>query len=145
MKTKFWICTAVAAALVLAVGCGLADTSGSTSYYTWTANDTSATVTGYTGTAKTLAIPGKLNGKPVTAIGDGAFAGLDAITSGTLPSTVTTIGAEAFSGCVSLRSCNIPSVTVSIGDAAFANCVVLASVKIPASVRSIPLKRIRIS
>ena len=51
---------------MLAVGCGLADTSGSTSYYTWTANDTSATVTGYTGTAKTLAIPGKLNGKPVT-------------------------------------------------------------------------------
>ncbi len=68
-----------------------------------------------------LVIPEKIDGKPVTAIADSAFAGSD-LTGVSLPSGVTDIGWFAFSGCVSLMNVSIPESVTVIGYDAFANC-----------------------
>jgi hypothetical protein len=59
-------------------------------------NASGLTITKSKGTAKTLEIPDAIDGKPVTAIGDGAFAG-KGLTEVTIPDSVTNIGDGAFS------------------------------------------------
>ena len=66
-----------------------------------------------------LVIPAEMDGRPVTAIADGAFADHLNLESVTLPDSVTSIGARAFSGCYRLSSVNFPENLVSIGDEAF--------------------------
>ena len=53
------------------------------------------TITGYKGTATDVVIPAQINGKPVVAIGEEAFADND-LTSVTIPNSVTSIGERAF-------------------------------------------------
>ena len=96
----------------------------------------------------------------LTAIGQGAFAGAQALTSITLPESVQVIGAEAFrncsalttitipdkvttipgyafSGCSALTSVSMPDHIVSIGEAAYQNCYALAAIKLPSKLTSI--------
>lgn len=47
-------------------------------------------------------IPAKMNGYPVTAIGDEAFRYCESLTSVSIPDSVTHIGDEAFGGCTGL-------------------------------------------
>lgn len=56
----------------------------------------------YSGTAEELVIPGKLDGKKVTGIGNEAFSGHYSLASVTIPDSVTAIGQLAFSDCPSL-------------------------------------------
>ncbi len=94
--------------------------------------DDSVTITKYTGSSKTLAIP-----DGVTSIGNEAFWFCDSLTSVTIPDSVTSIGGGAFAGCLSLTSVTIPDSVTSIGDYAFRECDSLTSVTIPDSVTSI--------
>ena len=96
----------------------------------------------------------------LTAIGQGAFAGSQALSSVTLPESVQVIGSEAFRncsalttitipdkvtsipgyafyGCTALTSVSMPDSIVSIGEAAFQNCYALESVKLPSKLTSI--------
>lgn len=57
--------------------------------------DGTVTITGYTDTGKFVYIPEILGGKPVTSIGNNAFAGKQ-LESVTIPDGVTTIGDKAF-------------------------------------------------
>ncbi len=82
-------------------------------------------------------IPAAYNGKPVTSIGDLAFANCSSLTGITIPNSVTSIGPSAFWGCRSLTSIVIPETVTSIGEAAFAYCDSLTSVTIPEAVTSI--------
>ena len=68
------------------------------------------------------------SGSTCTVIGEGAFCGLDVLTSITLPSGLKTIGADAFYGCYSLQSITIPKTVTSIGEEAFSICLKLATV-----------------
>ena len=92
----------------------------------------SVTITKYTGSSKTLAIP-----DGVTSIGNEAFRWCQSLTSVTIPDSVTSIGGSAFCGCKNLTSVMIPNSVTSIGNEAFIFCESLTSVTIPNSVTSI--------
>jgi len=68
---------------------------------------------------RNLVIPEEAWGKPVTAIGDRAFAN-EQLRGVTIPSSVTSIGNQAFANN-QLTTVNIPNSVTSIGDQAFAN------------------------
>lgn len=70
----------------------------------------------------------------VTAVGHGAFANFDMLTSVSLPETVTEIGHRAFAECTRLVSVNLPAALTSVGYEAFLSCGVLEAVTIPRSV-----------
>ena len=115
---------------------------------------------GFTGTL--LVIASEYKNKPVTHIGESAFADLDhrfpALINVVLPNTITHIGNYAFQGCGiqeinipnsviyiddgafiqnSLVSITIPDSVTSIGNVAFCNCTSLTSIVIPDSVTRI--------
>lgn len=74
------------------------------------------TITGYTGSEGVLVIPGEINGQPVTAIGDWAFAWCNTLTQVQLPDTLTTIGEGAFAGCSGLTAIALPAGLTTIRD-----------------------------
>lgn len=73
----------------------------------------------------------------LTAIGQGAFAGAQSLSSITLPETVQVIGAEAFRNCSALTSITIPDRVTTIPGYAFSGCSALTSVTVPDNVVSI--------
>ena len=66
--------------------------------------DGKVTVYQYKGSASQLTIPEQINGYPVTAIDEMAFAGCTSLTSISIPSSVTFIGKDNFSHCSSLTA-----------------------------------------
>src|SRR5665647_1287797 len=104
--------------------------------YTIVANST-ATITGYTGTGGVVAIPSTLGGVPVTSIGDSAFIRCTNLTSISIPEGVTSISSMAFMYCSGLTSIIIPQSVTSIGTLAFSDCSGLTSISIPQGVTSI--------
>lgn len=108
-------------------------------------------------------IPAAINGKAVTGISSGAFAGesvvisklnaetttnatnseyniLSNITSINIPSSITEIGSEAFNGLKSLTTISFinNSQLQTIGANAFADCVNLKNISLPSGVTKIP-------
>ncbi len=67
------------------------------------------TITGYTEGGGSVAVPGTIDGKPVTSIGDWAFYGRIGLTSIALPNGVGRIGEYAFSGCIGLTNLILPN------------------------------------
>ncbi len=113
-------------------------------------------ITAYTGAAAAEVMPGEVNGIPVIAIGDNAFAS-SSLTSLTLPDSVLTIGSGAFSGsslrtvtgngvqsvgnmvfygCTALTDVSLASVQ-TIGDEAFSGCTALTGLSLPETLRTI--------
>jgi len=105
--------------------------------YTYTTNNGTITITGYTGPGGAVTIPSTINGLPVTTIGYQAFYNLGSLTSVTIPNSVTSIGSYAFYACYSLISVTIGNSVTNIGNSAFSHCTSLTSVTIPNSVTSI--------
>lgn len=99
--------------------------------------DGGITITGYTGDETELVIPGEIDGKGVTSIGDSAFRDCSSLTSIKIPAGVTSIGDFAFEYCYGLTSIEIPAGVTSIGVSAFEECESLTSIEIPAGVTSI--------
>ena len=83
--------------------------------FTWTTNNGTITITGYTGPGGAVTIPSTINGLPVTSIGDRAFLNCYSLTSVTIGSSVTSIGDYAFYDCTSLTSVTIPDSVTNIG------------------------------
>jgi hypothetical protein len=104
--------------------------------FTYTTNNGSITITGYTGPGGAVTIPGAINSLPVTTIGMVAFY-FKSVTSVTIPDSVTNIGEGAFSFCTNLTNVRIGNSVSSIGDFAFYYCDSLASVTITSHVTSI--------
>src|ERR1043166_3944619 len=95
------------------------------------------TITAYTGRGGTITAPAMINGRPVTGIGVGAFAGSISLTRVTIPNGVKTIGTSAFHSCTSLTDVVIPNSVSSIGAGAFEDCSSLTSVSIPNGITTI--------
>lgn len=105
--------------------------------YDFSITDNKVTIIKYTGTASDIVIPYRINGYPVTAIGDGAFNSKIVLTSVEIPGTITSIGINAFYGCTKIENIKLGNGIISIGNAAFANCQSLNSITLPDSVVSI--------
>lgn len=106
--------------------------------FTYTTNNGTITITGYTGSGGAVTIPAIINGYPVTSIGEGAFAA-SSLTSVMIPESVTSIGVQSFANCDSLTSVTIPNSVTTIGELAFGYCSSLTSETIPGGLTSIGL------
>jgi PKD repeat protein len=73
-------------------------------YYTYIINNGTLTITGYNGPGGDLTIPDKINGLPVTSIGNYAFYYNASLTSVFIPSSVTNIGVGVFYACTGLTA-----------------------------------------
>ena len=67
-----------------------------------TADGSGYYVKAYTGSAQDVTVPGTVNGKPVTEIGEEAFMGKEFLTCIDLPDSITVIRARAFKNCSNL-------------------------------------------
>ena len=105
-----------------------AETSDDFEYYVEGGN---VKITKYIGSGGSVDIPATIDGKPVTSIGEYAFADYSGLTSITIPNSVISIGNYAFAGCSELTSITIPSSVTSIGNYAFGNCSGLKTIYIP--------------
>jgi len=105
--------------------------------FTYTTNNSTITIAGYIGSGSMVAIPGAINGLPVTSIGNFAFSNCASLTSVTMPNSVTKIGVEAFYECYHLTSVTIPTNVTSITTDVFTGCTNLSNITIPNSVTSI--------
>lgn len=102
---------------------------------TYVIDGNNATVYKYSGNGGAVTIPAKVNGVPVTAIGNYAFAEeygktdpTKRITSVTVAGSIKTIGNGAFMECTSLKKVELSPVVESLGDAVFWLCESLESV-----------------
>ncbi len=127
----------VAALLLVLVAAPKANAATS-GIYTYNISNGKATITACSmNVSGAITIPEKLNGYPVTSIGNGAFRNRSSLTSVSIPNSVTSIGSYAFQDCSNLTSVTIPDGVTSIGYCAFSGCGRLTSVTIPDSVTSI--------
>ncbi len=100
-------------------------------------NDGTICIAGYTGSEEDVVIPSKIEGIPVTEIGNGAFNLKNSIKTLTLPDTLTKIGMIAFSYCQNMESINIPSSVTVIENGAFMGCESLTEVVFPPNLTEI--------
>ncbi len=75
--------------------------------YACTTNNGTITITRYTGPGGDVAIPGTMDGLPVTSIGVEAFLDNTSLTSLAIPGSITNIGRRAFDQCSSLAAISV--------------------------------------
>ena len=105
--------------------------------YLCTMETNTITIAAYKGAGGAVTMPSKINGLPVTRIGESAFRGCSTLTSITIPSSVRVIDAWTFLDCSSLTSLTIPNSVTNIGEWAFARCVALTNVVLSSKVTAI--------
>ena len=88
-------------------------------------------ITSYTGKEKNVEIPATVEGYPVCAIADNAFANNTGIVSVVVPNGVSAIGWFAFSGCVFLTDVTLPASVQSVSYGAFENCSSALTLRCP--------------
>ena len=105
--------------------------------FAYTTNNGTITITQLIGSNAVVIIPSTINSRPVTGIGDKAFARSTNLTSVTIPNSVTSIGDGAFDACTSLTSVTIPNGVTSIRQITFDLCISLTNITIPNGVTNI--------
>ena len=155
---KLYLCLICLICISILSACELQDES----YYQYEDNeDGSVTIVGISETySKKLKIPGMLDGKTVSAIGEYAFYNNDYIREIILPDSIIEIGEcafadsnmlnsvtlgknckiiglQAFEGCNVLAEINLSNKLETIDDLAFNGCVRLDEFNAPASLKSI--------
>ncbi len=87
--------------------------------FTYATTNGAITINGYSGPGGNMGIPPTINGMPVTAVGDWAFANNGSLTNVTIAGGVTNIGEGAFINCTGLTNVTIPYSVANIGVWAF--------------------------
>ncbi len=106
--------------------------------FEYTIENDVVTITKYIGEKTIVDVPSTIEGKPVVAVGLGAFAKNDTITKVVLPASVTSIGQAAFSSCAKLERINLENVT-SFGPYAFLGCGSLNEVVLNDEITTLPV------
>jgi len=99
-------------------------------------DNTTYTVTSYSGTSNIVVIPKLHEGVSVTKIGLGAFVN-STITKVFIGSNVLSIENGAFSTCIALTHVKLNNGLITIKDGVFFGCVNLETLKLPSSLRNI--------
>ena len=99
--------------------------------------DGAAEITGWIGGAAELRVPALLDGCPVAALGEGAFANREELVSVGLPEGLRSIGDHAFADCPNLAQVDLPEGLAEIGAGAFEECMSLQSIALPGSVETV--------
>lgn len=128
IRKLFALAVTLLSVAVIGVFTASAETYGDYSYEIL--DNGTVEITGYYGSATTLSIPSKINGKTVTSIAWGAFEFCYNVTSVTIPNGVKSIGDGAFAYCVALKSVTIPESVTSIGEYLFENCSSLTTINV---------------
>jgi hypothetical protein len=105
--------------------------------FTYTTNNGTITITGYTGPGGNVTIPSVITGFPVTAIDQNAFYEQNSLTGVAIPGSVEHIYPQAFLGCDNLTNVALVTGVLDIGYNAFGWCSNLTSIMIPASTSSL--------
>ena len=104
--------------------------------YTYTLDDANrATITGYSGSATALYIPGEIDGHEVVAIGRGAFKNRTDLKTVMIPDSVEKIEFDAFYNCTDLQNIDLSKNLTTIGYNVFGNCKALIKIGIPRSLK----------
>ncbi len=98
--------------------------------------DSTYTVSGYTGTSSNVVVPESYQGLPVAHIGNSAFRGRSLATV-KLPNSIISIGDQAFYACVVLTNITFGNNLVSIGTQAFMYCSNITSISLPNTLTTI--------
>ena len=107
-------------------------TPGEPSEFSYITSNGQAVITGYAGSAASVAIPATIDGLPVTSIGDNAFFNMSWITSLIIPSGVQSIGFGSFAG-TGITTLHLPASVISFSNSTYA-CYGLATITVdPAS------------
>ena len=111
MKIKKLFCL-IAVVLVLTVLCirAVAADTFISGYFRYTVDDSSVTITLYTGTSAEVTVPSMISGNPVNTIASGAFASNKNVKVVHLPDTITSVEEGAFAeGQRVIFSFNVPT------------------------------------
>lgn len=132
--------TALLLALIWLLGCSAACAaedmqSGDFSYCFL--DEENVSITGYSGNAQSLTIPGEIDGHPVKMIDWQAFKNCDTLTDVYICEGIEVIGEDAFCACIRLQSIELPSSLRVIGNDAFAVCKNLEAIELPNGLESI--------
>ena len=104
--------------------------------YTYTLDDANrATITGYSGNATALYIPGEIDGHEVVEIGDSAFENRTDLRTVMIPDSLEKIEFEAFYNCINLKIVDLSSNLTTIGYDVFGNCKSISKIEIPKSLK----------
>jgi len=98
----WWLAVFCLVAAAAAAYYHLASTRAVSAQFKYATDNGSITITRYTGTAGAVTIPGRINGLPVTSIGETTFQDCINLTRVTIPRSVTNIAKAAFYGCTNL-------------------------------------------
>ena len=102
--------------------------------YTYTLDDANrATITGYSGNATALYIPGEIDGHEVVAIGDSAFEDRTDLRTVMIPDSVTEIGSCAFNNCTNLSNVTLSQNLKYMEGRAFGSCEKIPKIEIQKS------------
>ena len=96
--------------------------------YEYTISGFEAVIDRYVGSAREITLPSRLDGYPVTAIGEGAFRDCTLLEAIKLADTINKVNENAFAGCSNLKRIDIPgdisSMPVTVFDEAHEDLVV---------------------
>ena len=141
MRTKVKKLTSVILAVVMMLGiltiAPLTVSAATYGDFEYTVYNGTIAITGYTGSAESVEVPSKINGKMVTDIRYDAFAKCLKLKNVVLNKGIETIGFRAFKECINLENVTIPDSVKTIDTGAFARCYKLKKIKIPDSVQSL--------
>lgn len=108
--------------------------------FAWTRTTGGVSITGYTGSAEKLVIPGTICGFPVRGIAVAAFKGCRSLTEVAMPDTIRMIQRGAFADCANLQKIHLSNGVSRLFAASFSGCAALREVNIPDQVTVLPEK-----